>query len=454
MPRFVALILFVAVSLKILPVILGQQSLESTATPSGMFLIPELVLATFLWTRRFPEVVRYCGLLAFAIFLLVNLRSLALGRPSCGCFGQIAVHPAIAAAINIVALVALSRWKTHAEATTSGPYRKFGVLLIGMSTFAIVAWQALGLVARNQRVAFDKPSHDFGTVPSLTVNAHTFTIANGSSEAAEIVKVRTNCNCSATEDLAGRLLAPGQSMELPVTLRVSVDDEQQYADVIVYYTFGGGLPRTASARVTATPRPHYRVHPRASYLDLDAAGDGGAVIELEPVLDPDAKIIAATTTDEHLVVRLDEAGRKATVTLKQNSAAPSPAINGWVNFKTNSTAQPTFSVVAKGTMKSLASVEPIAIVIPSSTVGVVGKTLTVTLNGPSVELRGITCNDPGVEIVAQTGAKAGQQSYLLRVPEKNATVATAEVSLSLSGRRNGVELREIVRVPIYRLSKP
>lgn len=109
----VALILFVAASLKAyqlqsLP-FLFDSPIESR-TLNVLAIVVEYAASVWLITQIGVKYSRVFAILMFFVFLLFALRSLFRGESSCGCFGNVTVHPVFTVLIDIFALILLVNW--------------------------------------------------------------------------------------------------------------------------------------------------------------------------------------------------------------------------------------------------------------------------------------------------------------------------------------------------------
>jgi hypothetical protein len=74
--------------------------------------------------------------------------------------------------------------------------------------------------ASTPRIVCAEPMHDFGTVDGKSPASHTFTIRNEGDADLVIKKIHAPCGCT-TFRLENKTLAPGATLEFPVTLSLS-----------------------------------------------------------------------------------------------------------------------------------------------------------------------------------------------------------------------------------------
>jgi hypothetical protein len=83
----------------------------------------------------------------------------------------------------------------------------------------LAAWVPSG-IASAPRLVCDEPLHDFGTVDGSAPASHTFTLRNEGDADLLIKKIHAPCGCT-TFRLENKTLAPGSTLELPVTLSLA-----------------------------------------------------------------------------------------------------------------------------------------------------------------------------------------------------------------------------------------
>ena len=112
-------------------------------------------------------------------------------------------------------------------------------------------------------------THHFGEVPPSQTLTHTFTLENTSRNAVEIVRVKSSCGCTTTDDLEGRVVPPGESLGVPVSLVSGLFDEDDiYGDITAYYRpTAGGETAFVVVRVMASVRTDYEITP--THVDFD-----------------------------------------------------------------------------------------------------------------------------------------------------------------------------------------
>jgi hypothetical protein len=88
----------------------GTSLLSSRAFRIGA-MEAECLLGLWLLSGLGAGGVRWAALAAFNVFFTVSLSKALAGEQSCGCFGRVSMDPRWTAALDLVAILALSRWR-------------------------------------------------------------------------------------------------------------------------------------------------------------------------------------------------------------------------------------------------------------------------------------------------------------------------------------------------------
>jgi hypothetical protein len=110
-----AIILFVASLLKLnqlrILVLLDSTSRNDVIISVSLIAV-EVGLAVALISKFHTEMVRRISITLFSLFLLISLLKLLSGETSCGCFGQIEIHPFFSFTFDLAAISSLLLWDT------------------------------------------------------------------------------------------------------------------------------------------------------------------------------------------------------------------------------------------------------------------------------------------------------------------------------------------------------
>lgn len=217
------------------------------------------------------------ALVVSGTFSVVNIKLLLAGQTSCGCFGKLLVHPSVVLGIDAAALIALA-WQGRARGYWSSSWNARGLIIGAVAVIAAsVGYVALRSPDRAtpDLIVLDALEHDFGAVESVARVTHEFRLTNTGDESIEMTGVRSTCSCSSADGLVGQTVAPGGSLALPVSITVAEDEHQQIGDVtFLYRSPGQAESGSKTVRVTAAPRPDYRVTPRSKFVDLGRVESG------------------------------------------------------------------------------------------------------------------------------------------------------------------------------------
>ena len=127
--------------------------------------------------------------------------------------------------------------------------------LVLAATFALPAWAGGPL-------AVEPPMVDFGVVAPSTKHPARFTLRNLGSAPLTILRAQPSCKCTDVSDVAGRTLAPGESVELTAALAVPSSPGVKDAKVMISVQ---GQPGIVEARMQADVTFPVRVTP--AYVD-------------------------------------------------------------------------------------------------------------------------------------------------------------------------------------------
>ena len=307
------------------------------------------------------------------------------------------------------------------------------------------------VAAARDAVTLDAYEHDFGDVESLASVTHEFRLTNGGQRPIEITGTRSTCGCSSAEGLKGLSVAPGEWIPVPVTIKVAEDEFQQVGDVTVLYSVPGrAAPGGVTVRVTASPRPDYRILPRSRHVDFGRVETGETVtrsIELQPLLDPNARFVSAETTDTRVGVTLAADGRSAEIRATAPPGSRSGDIAAVVVLKTNNARQPRCAIYTQGECKPLVEVAPRAVTVASGQEGLYECELAIDSAIDTLVVRSATVTD--VRVTAKVVAGGGKPRVRLSIPEGGATPIAAELNLVVADTARAREFR--ISVPVVRL---
>ncbi len=135
-------------------------------------------------------------------------------------------------------------------------------------------------------IEFDPPEIDFGVVLPNTELSDTVLIKNVGSEPLTILAMKPDCACTTIEDLAGEVIAPGESVEL--TAVVDPRSYQGPKNSEIRFVFDGYEP--ISVKIKSVVSRAIRVEP--TYVDLVGGGPTSGICTLKSLNESPFRILA------------------------------------------------------------------------------------------------------------------------------------------------------------------
>jgi hypothetical protein len=116
----------------------------------------EVVLAIWLLIGLWPQICRRVAITTFTAFSCYALYSFVSGSRSCGCFGQIRVHPQWTLVLDLALVATLWRWNASPDSTVKQSAiltrpRRIAVAVIMLGSIAILA-ATIVIASRSQNV--------------------------------------------------------------------------------------------------------------------------------------------------------------------------------------------------------------------------------------------------------------------------------------------------------------
>ena len=186
----------------------------------------------------------------FALLGAVSVYLVAVGQPSCGCFGRVEVSPWVSLALDTVCVLALlatrpaGGWQLSSRTVlaTAGAAATLGLLAFGATTPA--AGQALARL-RGEELIVSGGDADAGTAPQGETRDVPVTIENVTSADLHLIGGTASCACVATGDLPLTVPAGGQ-----VTAHVTIKftgQAGQFKHTFLWYTDSHAQPRLSGS---------------------------------------------------------------------------------------------------------------------------------------------------------------------------------------------------------------
>lgn len=482
-PLFIGIVLIIAAGFKGYELAAGPTDRSNSWQPRWLLIALvefELGLGVWLISGFRSALARGIAFVCFAGFAAVNAYKTWAGDVSCGCFGGGDFHPAYALALDVCGLVALSWWRpnmaarrnTSPEAAASGetsrraarPFRRLevaafsGGLLLLAAGVTIHTWFGPG--DEVSRLVTAEPSFfDFGEVTQSQSLTHVFHFRNGWQQPVELVKVHSTCGCTTVKGVVGRVVDPGQSLEVPVTFHTGDSDGQRSGTITLYY-------RGPSQSVLAHKSVTVLAHVQTDYWVRPTLLDFGIVEGLQPVtrkvrlrpnqlaevrilgLDSEhpgfsARQIEAPSGDSDLHIHL---------TFSPTSFWRSGPVSSSIRLHTNSKRVPTTTILARADFRAPVEVQPGAVVIGADVVGKVERDVRVTARQP-VRIRAVRCRQPEVRLEPPSAGTAREHVVRLAVAESgNGKGMNTELHLEIElATATDAEEARNVTIPVHRL---
>jgi hypothetical protein len=422
----------------------------------------ELVLGFWLVTGVWLRTARILAIVCFTAFTAVALFKVVHREASCGCLGNIQVNPLYTFAFDLI--VAVAMFWVRPIPVVGPPVAVTALYLTGVSVLVVGlgSWVFVRATDMARGLSFDANAHEFGDVEQNEVLTHDFTLRNNCTYPVEIVQTTATCICTTVDDLAGREIAAGGSMAIPVTLRTKEADEHLASRVTVYCRRAGSdAPPTLfqDLMVSAKVQPDYWVRPlMADFGEVDDDQPRTTIVRLRPHrmpsvavehIEPGHRAFAARVLDE----RTSEGDLQIELTFHGIALTQSGVVQAPLRIDTTSPKRPHVTILAKATFESPVVVEPDAVVIPSDAAGPVARDILVTGTKP-LHLTGVASSH---EKVTATAAQDSPTRWRIRlsVPgDLHETGLAAELRFRAVGAHSTTarEGRDVT-IPIYRFAK-
>ena len=339
----------------------------------------EAALGLWLVSGLLPLSARVFAIITFSIFAFVAFVRGVRGEVSCGCLGSIEVNPWVMLVFDVIALAMLLSVKPRQmpgrRSRGADLFGLAGILCLGVG-FAAHGYVTATSISRGL-VLSEEVKH-LGVVGQAEEHTHTFTIFNNCTFAVEIAQSQVTCGCTTLPDLRGRIVLPGQTLDVPITLRTGNSDEVVAGTVNLYCRRAGSkAPPTLHRRVriSAEVDPDFWVRPMRT--DFGRVG-GGPITRRQVRVRPnrvgaikfedfksshpafEARALKELTADGDSLLE---------ITFDPSKLSRSEAIEAVITMKTGTPASRETRLLARVDYISPLTVSPSAIVIGSDVRG-------------------------------------------------------------------------------------
>ncbi|MCS7016134.1 MAG: DUF1573 domain-containing protein [Gemmatales bacterium] len=247
LPRFAAGLLLVAAILKLHALLTRPTSNQS------LFLAPraelclaylEFLLGTWLLTGLGRRAAWWAATAFFATVLAVAAYQGWTGQASCGCLGQVQVHPwtmvAVDAAVLTALLLSRRQWcRDEFPALAVGRIRWIGLTIVCFLGLALAAWmltsQDTNLLARlrGEVVTLRPFLTDLGTAPAGTWQSFRIEVHNSGATPVRIVGGSIHCACRIANTVP-LTVPPGGQLELNLMGRFPATPGRFQSEYVLY----------------------------------------------------------------------------------------------------------------------------------------------------------------------------------------------------------------------------
>jgi hypothetical protein len=336
-----------------------------------------------------------------------------------------------------------------------------GVCLVGVSIVAIHTLHRGSSRGNTSVVHFEPPSFDFGRVFQGETLKHEFKLANGSTNAIQVVAVRSSCQCTIIEKgLPGKTIVGLGFLLVPVEFHSGSQTGPGNANVEALLE-NHGVRYYARAFITANVNADFTFEPRSLNFGTMKVGESATrVIKLTPRASGNLTINQPQSTDIlKMSLRTNAADSSAKpfallVTFEAPGVRFSQTFKQTIMVQTSSKRIPCLSIPVSAVIRPELEITPDMIVLQGQASGESRFTIH-TLQASRVVRAVVTRNNVGVEILPTVDVSSSEETWDLTHIRQvaNASIAGAErIDFELTVR-NGAGRTEArsVSVPIKSL---
>ncbi|WP_390891118.1 DUF1573 domain-containing protein [Gemmata palustris] len=420
----------------------------------------ELLVGAWLIAGVWPRAVRAVATLCFAGFSCVAAFKLIQGEESCGCLGNLTVHPAYTLAADLLLVSGLC-WVRVPVFERVRPLVP-ACFLLALAVLAVGVEMRIYASATelSRGLRLDATSHEFGEVEQNQILTHEFTLTNNTTLPVEVVETSSTCGCTTVKDVTGRVIQVGESLVIPVTLKTGESETHLIGRITLYCRPAGSTSPPSffqELAVTARVQPDYWVRPLV--VDFGVIESDAPVIKvfkLRPNRKPDIRIREVTSSHPAFTVRVldarsDEGDLQVEVRFCGRSLTNSGVVETPLQVVTDSMNRPSVRVLARAVFRSPITVEPDSLVIASNVIGPVEREIVV-VGGKPFGIDGVTPTGAMMTAIAE---QQSDRRWTIRVtvPPAKGQGFRAEVRFrtTLSADPGTNETRDLI-VPVFRLA--
>lgn len=442
-----------------------------------MFAELEILLGLWLLVGFRPVLGRVAAMGCFTLFVAMNVRQIREGSESCGCLGQIEVDPWYVLAFDLAALAALWSWQPRSRQaqpmgfnpvpheTTRRWWRlSVAILLtaVGFLAGAVVLRHTMLSASELARsIEIDHLTHDFGDADQAQSLTHSFTLRNVGEKPIEFTLVHSTCGCATTEDIVGRVLQPGQSLEVKTELRTGDYDGLRTARLLVYYRIpaergSAYIPFDLSANVITD----YWVRPTlVDFGEISDSKPRTRTVRLRPNRMRDVRIERLESADPSISTRLasrpnEEGDLEFDVTFSAAALSRSTPVSATVGIHTNCPCAPLTLVLVQAVFRPPVEAIPSAIIVPSGQSGKRRHEIQLRSSRP-IQHAGVSCSVRGANSEVMTTSTGQFDRIIVELPPDDGKALSGQVKIDVRclGVQGALEAHSL-SVPIERFPAP
>jgi hypothetical protein len=468
--RLLGLMLLVASILKAYQVVFDPASVVGYRWISIVEIQLEVMLALWLIIGWYANHLFKVAFVVFTALAAVALGKTILGDTSCGCFGLLETRPIYVFGFDLCAVSAL--WCTRPNLDISNATTCIPVKLLHLTSYRNACAFALGILiftaglgfrlaytpsnADVEALTIHTPRHDFGVIQRGAAATHRFTLANDGTAPIELVSFQSTCACTTTINLAGTVIGPSESIEMPVTLKTGYTDGRASGVVTVYYRLtghGGNLP-WKSVEVSGNTRTDYLVRPRL--IDFGSVAETAPItktVRLRPDSLPNVKIERLRVDNPAFEAHVTKTPAEGLdywieVSVHADRVSSDGPVSATLAIHTSSKQLPTTIVYLQAYCRTWGDYSPTAIVIPSIVPGSQRKKILFRLKG-GAKVLSVQCQHSSVKPTFREDSPNECQVEVEIDDPGSGHQITTDLIVNIA-RMNGTS--QIVSIPIHRLA--
>lgn len=198
----------------------GRHALFANRTLAILMVMFEGTLGLWLLTGAYPRTARAVGAVCFLTFFVVSARQVALGRSSCGCFGNVELTPWVTAAVDLVAAVLLLLTSPPSPAKWS--YRLAVGAGVASALAMAPAWWLTSPTSKASQLSATPSVVSLGTVGRGQKAEVEIFLSNNSPGVIRLGSVETSCPCLSVQ-IPEAAVEPGGATRAEVVLDLATE---------------------------------------------------------------------------------------------------------------------------------------------------------------------------------------------------------------------------------------